>query len=255
MIRTVILLFLLLLAGPGDGKKQGRAGNVFYEKGQYEAAAAAYRAGLSDEAAADPAVRYGLQYNLGAALHRAGDLDGAQEAFDQALALARSDAAFARAAYNAGNNAFARQELEASLAAYRQALLADPANEDAKYNYEFVKRQLEQQQQQQQGGQNEQDQQQDQQQNQQEQDQQGQDQQQDQQGQDQQQQDQEQNQGQQPDEGEQEQNQPNRPQPNPSQMSKEQAERILEALQNEEERLLRQVQQPETQPRRVEKDW
>ena len=35
----------------------------------------------------------------------------------------------------------------------------------------------------------------------------------------------------------------------------EQAERILEALENEEEKLLREVQKIEGRPRRVTKDW
>lgn len=257
---TRSLLFLLLLppffSGPGDGEKKGRQGNVFYAAGQYEQAAAAYREGLAGDAAALPqALRYGLQHNLGAALHRAGDFDAADKAFAAALAAAASDADVARAAYNAGNNAFNRQDLEGALARYRDALLADPSNVDAKFNYEFVKRQLQQQQQQQnKQGQND-NQQQQQNQDQQQQDQQG-DQQQDQQGEEQQ-DDQGQQQQQQDQEGEEEQQQQQqqRPTPDPSQMSQEQAELILQALQNEEEKLLRQVQQPKTQPRRVEKDW
>ena len=266
MTRTASFFLLLFLAGPGDGEKQGRQGNAFYASEKYEEAAAAYREGLSAADAQDlPApLRYGLQHNLGAALHRTGDLDAAREAFDRSLALAATDADVARAAYNAGNNAFAGQQLEAALDYYRKALLADPSNEDAKFNYEFARRRL-QQQQQQQSGQNEQEQNQEQNQEQDQQDQQGQDEQQqnqqdqqqgeqepqDQQGQDQQQQQNQQDQQQQ--QGEQEPQ--NSRQPDPTKMSEQQAERILQALQNEEERLLRQVQQPKTQPRRVEKDW
>ena len=47
------------------------------------------------------------------------------------------------------------------------------------------------------------------------------------------------------------QNQP----PDPDQLSKEQAERILQALENEEEKLLREIQKIKGRPRRVEKDW
>jgi Ca-activated chloride channel family protein len=253
MTRTLLLFVVLLLAGPGDGKKKGRQGNAFYESGKYQDAAAAYREGLSGEDAAQlaPAERFGLQHNLGAALHRGGDLDGARDAFDEALRAAPSDADYARAAYNAGNTAFARQDLEGALAHYRNALLADPASEDAKFNYEFVKRQLQQQQQQQ--GQN--DQQQPQQQpnqgqNDPQQDQEGD--QQDPEGQDEQDQQQQEQQQQDPEQEDQQQQQP---EPDPNKMSPEQAERILDALQNEEEKLLRQVQQPKTRPRRVEKDW
>ncbi|NND71846.1 MAG: hypothetical protein HKN43_09715 [Rhodothermales bacterium] len=43
--------------------------------------------------------------------------------------------------------------------------------------------------------------------------------------------------------------------PDPDQLSKEQAERILQALENEEAKLLREVQKIKGRPRRVEKDW
>lgn len=42
---------------------------------------------------------------------------------------------------------------------------------------------------------------------------------------------------------------------NPDQLSRAQAIRILQALQNEEEQLLREVQKIKGRPRRVEKDW
>jgi hypothetical protein len=41
----------------------------------------------------------------------------------------------------------------------------------------------------------------------------------------------------------------------PDQLSEEEAERILQALANEEEQLLREVQKIKGRPRRVEKDW
>lgn len=255
MLRYFLIVMLLTAFGAGDGKKKGREGNTHYGAARYDEAAAAYRAGLQDPAVAQP-LRYGLLNNLGAALFRAGKHEDATEAFNQAQALAPDAAAAARAAYNAGNNAFAQENLEGALERYRKALLADPTNTDAKYNYEYVKRRLQQQQQQQQqqqGGQNDQQQQQNQQQNQQGQDQQQQgDQQQDQQGQEPK-QDPQQGQDQQQQDGEGQERDQQRP--DPRQMSKEQAERILQALQNEEEKLLRQVQQPKSRPRRVEKDW
>jgi hypothetical protein len=38
-------------------------------------------------------------------------------------------------------------------------------------------------------------------------------------------------------------------------LSREQAERILQALEGQEKQLLREVQKREARPRRVEKDW
>lgn len=256
------LLVTVLIAGAGllldDGEKDGRRGNELYEQGSYGPAVEAYRRGLAalDEDASIE-LRYGLQNNLGAALLKSEDAEAAGEVFLRALAAAPTTADFARTAYNAGNAAYAAEELETSLAYYRQSLLREPDNEDAKFNYEFVKRQLQQEQQQQQ---------QDQQQN-------GDDSQQENQDQNQSQGDQEQdqqpsdreNEQQQDSENEQQQgDQPSEEQPQQSQpqsreagekMSDEQAQRILQALQNEEEQLLREVQRKDARPRRVEKDW
>ncbi len=148
--------------------------------------------------------------------------------------------------------------LQDALEHYKQAMIADPANEDAKFNYEFVKRKLDEQQQdqdQQQQDQNSQDQQnnENQQNQEQNQDQQNQDQQ-DQQEQDQQQQQDQQEQDQQQQQEQQQQEQ-QQPPPDPNKLSREEAERILQALQNEEEELLRQVKKMQTRPKKVEKDW
>ena len=253
-MRTLFLTCLLLLPAllPGDGEKAGRRGNALYDAQRYEPAAAAYRSGL-EASGLSAQVRYGLENNLGAALLQSGDGAAAQAAFERAVGAARTDAAVAAA------------ELEAALAHYRQALLADPANEAAKFNYEFVKRRMQQQQQQQQQQDGEQNQEGDQQNRQQQDQQQGQDGQQQQQ--DQQQQDQQQGQ----DGQQQQQNQQQQPSPqpeerdgqqqggaapqDPTELSPAQAERMLQALQNEEEQLLRQLQRTPASGKRVEKDW
>lgn len=258
----LIRLLLILALGLGlsdDGDKDGRRGNVLYENGQYENAADAYYVGLENYAEnATGTTFYGLQNNLGAALNKQGQFDMARGAFAKAMETAPSQLDFSRSAYNAGNNEFQAQQLEAALENYKKALLADPTNADAKFNYEFAKRQLEQQQQQeqQQQGDNEQDQQE---QDQQEQDQNGDQQEQNQEQQDQQEGEQEQQQnGDQQQEQEQQQQEQEQQQPQPDeseQLSRQQAERILQALENEEEELLREVQKVKGRPRRVEKDW
>ncbi len=133
----------LLVAFPGGGPDDGREGNRHYEREAYEDAAAAYRRGLSrfGEPTTDP-VYWGLQHNLGSALHQLEQFTDAGTAFADALRHAPSDTDFSRSAYNAGNTAVAQEDREAALAFYRRALLTDPTNEDARYNYEFVKREL-----------------------------------------------------------------------------------------------------------------
>lgn len=252
----VLTIGFLLLFGqliPG-GAKQGREGNRHYENDNLEHAADAYNRGLEfyRDGLKPDGTLYGLQHNLGSTLHRQENFDGAQAAFAQALEHATSDMDYARAAYNAGNNAFRKQEAEAALEHWRQALLADPTNADAKFNYEFVKRQQQEQQEQNQEQEQDQSEQQDQQnQDQKNQDQENQQENQDQSGSDQQSGEQNKNEQQSDDHQSQGQSEPAREQ----QLSREQAERILQALANEEEQLLREVQKVKGRPRRVAKDW
>jgi len=136
--RVLIVLFALLFAA--DGADDGRRGNALYEEGAYAEAAAAYRAGLDGYGNETGPSYTGLWNNLGAALHRQGKYKEAATAFQHALDAAETPAHRARAFYNAGNNAAAQGQIESALDFYRNALLADPDYEDARFNYEYLKR-------------------------------------------------------------------------------------------------------------------
>ncbi len=261
-LRIFGIILLLAFAAdlfPDDAERDGRRGNELYADEAFDEAAEAFASGLAvlrDDA--EGRLRYGLHNNLGAALLKSGDGEGAREAFDRALRAAASDADLARTYYNAGNAAMAARDLEAALDHYRHSLLRNPDSEDAKFNYEFARRQLEQQQQQQeqqeQGDSDESD--------------------------EEQQQEEPQDSGEQGEEGDQEpqdqnpqdgsseqeprsgeqqgQEEPQRQtgaEPSTERVSEAEAERILQALRNEEQQLLRQVQRPTGRPRPVEKDW
>lgn len=242
------MLFATLLFGPGDGKKKGRKGNALYAQEQYAEAADQYRLGVSAVSEAGPGPVYsGLLNNLGASLYRTGDTEQAGIAFSGAAQMANTPADLVRASYNAGNAAATGKQLEQALAHYRRALLSDPSNADAKFNYEFVKRQLDEQQQQdqQQDKQNQDE-------NKENEEQQDGDQKQEN---DQENQDEQQDQKDSEEQNQEQQEQQQQDQQDPTKMSQQEAERILDALQNEEEQLLRQVQKLKSRPRRVEKDW
>lgn len=253
MNHRVILLIAIALLGFSDDKNKGREGNKAYHDKKYEEAAALFREGLAaTDQSTDATVRSGLANNLGCALNRMESYEEASAALSEAIQLASNEKELTRSAYNAGNNAFQAQQADRSLTYYRQALLADPSNEDARYNYEFVKRLMNQQQQQsdsdsKQQQPNPQDQQQDQQREEQDQQQEQneQEQQQDQSGED----------SQEEQQQEEEQEQQNEPQEQEEGMSEQQAEQILEALENDEQELMRQVWRMKGKPRAVDKDW
>ncbi len=251
-----------------SGKRDGRRGNDLYRQEAYDDAAAAYAGGIAilpDDA--QPHLRYGLRNNLGAALLKSGNAESALQTFDQAIAEAGEtgeEINLARSAYNAGNAAFAAQDLEGALAYYRHSLLRNPDNADARFNYEFVKRRIEEQEQQEQQNNRQQDQNQEQEpqesghensddgQNEPQQDENESQPQQN--GQNEPQGENEPQQSESPQEQEQEQ-QPQNRQTGEQQLSQAQAERILQALEQEEGNLLREIQRTESRPHRVEKDW
>ncbi|MEM1270653.1 MAG: tetratricopeptide repeat protein [Bacteroidota bacterium] len=244
MQKFALTLILTLMLGPLDGKGKGRKGNSEYEQKRYEEAAKLYREGLEMQDGPGRTTS-GLFNNLAASLNRQEQYEEAGELFTRAIANAQDPVDRSRASYNAGNNAFQAGDPEAALDYYKQALLADSNNELARYNYEFVRRFMQDQQQNGGGG----------------------DQQQQQSGEDDQQQ-QDQNQDQQEGEDEQ-QNQDSQqdddsgepdpseeqPEPDPSQLSREQAERILQALQTDERELLKETRKMPGKARRVQKDW
>jgi len=249
-MNTLSLILALALLGPGDGDEKGRRGNAMYRAEQYVDAANLYREALLDVQSDGPGSTHsGLLNNLGASLFKQGDYEQAISAFTGAARMASKTGDGVRATYNAGNAAAMQEELETALDMYTRALLADPSNEDAKFNYEFVKRKLKEQQEQEQ----QQSESQDENQERQDQDQQEQEKKQEQQNQQEQEQDQNQNQ---PDQNSQDRQQPDQPpKPNPEELTKEEAERLLQALENEEEQLLRQIQKMKARPKKVEKDW
>ncbi len=249
---TRILIIIIILAAFGaDDRDKGRKGNKLYHDKKYQEAARLYQEGVADlKESTRPAIRTGLFNNLGAALNRLESFEESAASFARAVETAGSGRDLSRASYNAGNTAFQAQDPQRALDYYRNALMADPQNEDARFNYEFVRRLMESQKQSGDSGENQQQQDQDQQQQQQQQDQD----QEPQQNEDEQQQ-QQKDQEQQRDPDDEEQERKREEQEQREKMTEEQAEQILKALQNDEQELMRQIWRMKGKPRSVEKDW
>ena len=237
-ILSITLLFLFAAAGVQAQRLPERSlvrkGNRQYNKGEYEASIGRYEEALK----AAPG-QFEATYNLGNALYKAERFDRAEQTMVQAAADSlRSDAERAEAFYNLGNAQFKQQKYKEALESYKQSLRLNPSDMEAKYNYAYTKRLLDQDQnggggndqQNQNQDQNQQDQQNQQQQNQ------GQNQNQDQ-KQDQQDQDQ-QNQGQNPQDqnGKPDQQEQGEGQPTPSGISPQEQEQMLDAIQAQEDK-------------------
>lgn len=146
--RAVGLLALAFLAGFGIGDLE--RGNRLYREGRYEEAVEAYLEALADGEASPV-----LHYNLGTALLRLGRYDEAERHLRQALASVDPDTR-ERTHYNLGNRflqagrASADPEararlLDAAVEAYKRALRIHPGDVDAKWNLEMALRERERQ--------------------------------------------------------------------------------------------------------------
>ena len=245
-------LLCAALATESAAAQRGRAevqeGNRLYREGRYGEAHEKYLDALRD-APDSPLIRF----NDGNALYRSDDFQRALEAYREAIE-AGDPQLLSEAWYNLGNALYRQQQLQEALEAYKQSLRIDPDDIDTKHNLERVLQQMQEQEQQQQGqgDSSEQDQEQ---RDQEPGDQQGSEQQQ-------QQEQQQEGQGQHQEQGRREressegddERQHQEPEPQPGQMTREEAERLLRAIQEDPDKIQRQ-RMPDAARRRPRKDW
>ena len=231
-MRRILLILATVLtavcASAQVDRREVREGNRKFRGGNFRQAEIDYR-----KAALKDSLSVAAQYNLASSLYRQEDYAGAAKALETIKDVAPSHPNSADYFYNAGDVALQAENYQAAVEAFKQALLRNPGDLDAKENYIYAKKKL-QDQQQDGGGQDNQDNQ-DQDQNQ--------DQNQDQQ---QQQQDQDQNQDQQ-----------QQQQPREQKISPQQAQQMLNAIQAKEKETQDKVNKEKAQanPNKKEKNW
>ena len=252
ILSIILLLAVSFTASAQASRHQLREGNRDYNKQRYEKAEVNYRRALQRDS-----TDFRGQYNLANDLYRQEKYGEAASHYQQALAApALTDHQRAQALHNQGNSYLksAQQSeqmegLQQAIHSYQEALKLEPKRDDTRYNLAYARRLLQQQQQNQQNkGQN----------NDNNDNNQQQQQQQDQQDNDQQQKQQQQQQNQQHDQQDQQdqqrQQQPSQAKPD---QRKQDAERMLDAVKNNEKQTLRDVQKTDKKARRHtnDKDW
>ena len=139
-----IILFLFAAAGAQAQQLPERSlvrkGNRQYNKGNYEQSIGRYEQALQAAPGQFEAI-----YNLGNALYKAERFDRAEQTMQQAAADSlRADTERAEAFYNLGNAQFKQQKYQEALENYKQSLRLNPSDMEAKYNYAYTKRLLDQ---------------------------------------------------------------------------------------------------------------
>jgi len=226
-----ILLFLTHPLYAQPERKKVQEANELYKAEKYNEALNLY-----SDAALDNPLSPGIHYNIGNTLYKQGNYEEALLEYNKVLTAKDADLHF-RSYYNMGNTLYRMGKLPEAILSYTEALKLNPDDNESKYNLEFVRNKLkeqlrnqEQSQQQQQEQQSQEGQQKDQKQEEQEQ------------------------QQQQQEEGQQEEEQ-QQLQQEEKEMTPEEADRILNALQNDEKDLQKQRKMSSTSNVRVKKDW
>ncbi len=118
-----------------------KKGNEAYAKEDYPEAEVEYRKAIEKGK--------GLvegDYNLGGALYKQEKYNGSVQVFEDALSAARSNEMRARTLYNRGNALFKQKRYRESIDSYEEALRLNPRDQDAKHNLLLAMRMMKKQQ-------------------------------------------------------------------------------------------------------------
>ena len=152
-----VLLFLTALCflinasyASGLPKREVKRGNLLYNEKKFDEALKEYESAFLGAPDSDI-----VNFNLGAALYKTKDYKAAISHFEKGF-VSSDRVLEEKANYNTGNAEYkygitqedvnlegAIKYLEKALGHYERAISIDPEDEDAKYNYEFVKKELE----------------------------------------------------------------------------------------------------------------
>ena len=239
-----MLLLPLALFAQKNERSYLRSGNKLYKDSLFIKAEVDYRKALEMNPKSTEAI-----YNLGNSLSQQQKFQDAMEQYQAAARIEKDKMKLSEIYHNMGVLLQAGKQYPQCIEAYKQALRNNPKDDETRYNLALAQKMLKDQQQQNQDNQEQQQQEKEQEQQQQEQEQQQQEEQQDQ-------QQQQPQQPQQEEQQDQQQQQPQQPQQEENEMSKENAEQLLNAaMQDERETQEKVKKQQRIQGRKLDKDW
>ena len=121
-------------------KKDVRRGNRQFKKGDYVNADLSYRMGLAKDSTS-----FAAAYNLANTAYMQGDYEGAGKLYSKIEGVAIVEGHGFEHYFNMGDNAVATENWSAAVKAFRQAMILDPENLEAKENYIYAKKKLDEQ--------------------------------------------------------------------------------------------------------------
>ena len=146
MIYRILGYLIVFLASAGavyaqPDRRDVRKGNRDFRKEEWKSAEIDYRKALVKDSSSLAA-----NYNLANTLYKMGDAEQSARIYDSLKDSALDSEIAADWHYNRGNAASAMKDWQAAVDAYRQALLLNPSDMDAKENYIYAREMLKDQQ-------------------------------------------------------------------------------------------------------------
>ena len=155
VLRYVLPVIVLLLAGASAyaqvDRKDVRRGNRDFRKENYREAEIDYRKALVKDS-----LSVAANYNLASTLYREGDMEQAAKVLDRIKEAAPSGATAADYWYNTGDVALQMKDYRTAEDAFAESMKINPGDLDAKENFIYARKMLENQQNQQNQQQNDQ---------------------------------------------------------------------------------------------------
>ena len=151
IVKYLAIVVMLLVCGEVSAQQMRerglvRKGNREFRRENFEKSVDSYQRALQHDSTC-----FEAKYNIASALYRTERYDKAEKTLLGIVNdTTRTELERGEVAYNLGNTQFAQQKYKEALSSYRQAMRCNPNDEDAKFNYAFTKRLIQQQEQQQQ---------------------------------------------------------------------------------------------------------
>ncbi len=144
-MRQLFIILLIVFQAPvlfaQDAKSDIHKGNKLYQQKKYAEAEAAYR-----KATAKKDQKLESNFNLGDAMYKQKKFDSAGRNFTSIASSSTNPLVKAGAYHNLGNALLANKKYDESIDAYKKALLNNPNDDETRYNLAYAQEMLKKQQ-------------------------------------------------------------------------------------------------------------
>ncbi len=135
------MVFISVMGVSQTARDLVREGNKDYKIDSLNRAISSYESALNQDPLLEEA-----KFNLGDAFYKSGKFADAAKTFNELAQTSERKELKSDAYYNEGNSLMQTQEFEKAMGSYKNAMISNPQNSKARYNYEYARKMLQEQQ-------------------------------------------------------------------------------------------------------------